>query len=93
MTENILNAFTIIAFAFFTIENLMQLYHVYKRKSSWDISILSLYLRLIGINIICFKLFLVWDIFLITGQVSLAIISFVYLGVVLYFRKDKRIWN
>lgn|GEM_PF-6396351 len=87
MTESILNVLTIIAFGFFTIENLMQLYHIYKRKSSLDISIVSLYLRIVGINVIFMKLLFVGDIFLIIGQFSLAIISFVYLGTVLYYRK------
>ena len=68
MIEWIVNYSTLIAYIAFNIDNLIQIRHIWKRKSSKDISIRGALIRLAAGLIILIKFFTIKDVYLIIGQ-------------------------
>ena len=87
MLEWIVNYITLIAFAAFTIDNLIQIRHIWKRKSSKDISIKGSSIRLSAGLIILIKFLTLKDIYLVVGQGIFIVTLATYFVLLLKFRK------
>lgn len=86
MFELIINYWTVISYILFTFDIIMQIVQVYKRKSSLDISIKWLIIRVVAWFLIISKFFLVWDIYLIFWQAIFMTVLAIYIFIVIYYR-------
>jgi hypothetical protein len=80
---------TVIYYIAFSADLLFQIIRVYRRKSSLDISWKGTFVRTIGSSVIFIKFLTVGDRSLIVGQSVFLIAVFVYLILVIYYRKPK----
>ena len=87
MYLQLLDYATLIVYLAFAVDLLIQIFHVYKRKSSLDVSIKGIGIRLVGSTILALKMFTTQDVFLILGQSIFAVIVFGYLVILIHYRK------
>jgi hypothetical protein len=87
MFYEILNYATLLAYTAFSIDLLSQIIQIYIRKSSLDVSIRGILVRLLGSFILAIKMLTTKDIYLIYGQFILVSIIGIYLGFLIYYRK------
>jgi len=76
----------LIAFFATSIDTLIQIGHIYRRKSSRDLSILGCSIRLLSALIFTFKFYTTGDIYLIIGQTIFSIVFIIYFIMLLYYR-------
>lgn len=89
MFELIINYWTIMSYALYSFDVTMQIIKIYKRKSSLDISITWLSIRILAWLLIISKFILVNDIYLMIWQAIFMTFLIVYIFVVIYYRFDK----
>jgi uncharacterized protein with PQ loop repeat len=82
---DILNLFTLLAFVALNLDIIFQTIHVFKTKSSRDISLPGLLIRLFAIVIILIKYFALSDITLVIGQALILLTFTLYLGLAVYY--------
>jgi len=83
-----LDIITFASYVALTADVLFQIHHVYKHKSSNDISIVGLGIRYVAILIILYKFFTLGELPLVLGQLLLSITFTLYLFlVILYYKK------
>ena len=87
MLQLIIDYALIIAFIALTLDIIIQIIHIWKRRSSKDISLKGCIIRFIGVLIILVKFFLLKDIYLIFGQTLLMLTYILYIFLIIYFRK------
>ena len=83
----IVNYITLIAYTSFIIDNLIQIKHIWKRKSSKDVSIRGASIRLIAGLILLIKFLTIKDIYLIMGQGLFIATLTTYFILLLKYRK------
>ena len=87
MLEWIINYATLIAFLSFLIDNIIQINHIYKRKSSKDISIGGVLMRFAAALILLTKYVSIKDEYLIMGQSLFTITFAIYFILLVKYRK------
>ncbi|MFA5926048.1 MAG: hypothetical protein WC831_03870 [Parcubacteria group bacterium] len=87
MLPLIINYSALIAFSFFTIDIVVQIFHIHKIKSSRDISIKGSVIRAVAAYILLVKYYSVNDIFLEIGQTVFTLSLTAYLLMMIYYRK------
>ncbi len=87
MIQDIINAVTLIAFFAISIDIIMQIIHIYKRKSSMDLSLKGCFIRLLAGVIFTIKFYSTKDIYLIIGQTIFVMSYLVYFVMLIYYRK------
>lgn len=86
MSSIIVNYATLLAFAAFTGDILLQIRQVWRRKSSYDVSITGIVVRVVGGLIILTKFILLDDAYLILGQALFSATISSYLLLLVYYR-------
>lgn len=89
MLPLIINYATLISYIAFSTNLLLQIFLVYRRKSSLDISWKGLTFSLIGSLVILLKFLTLNDIYLILGQIVFSITVATYLTMVIYYKRPK----
>lgn len=84
--ELAINVATLVAYAAFAMDVLLQVQRVWVRKSSADISPLGLLIRVTAAGVILVKLILNGDIYLLLGHSMMVVLLLVYLVLVLRYR-------
>jgi len=87
MFEWFINYATIIAFFALTIDLILQIIHIYKRKSSKDLSLKGCLIRLIAGLILLIKFIATNDIYLTIGQGVFVFSYIIYFIMLIYYRK------
>ena len=87
MVYDLLNYITIFAYVAFTTETIFQIVHLYKRKSSLDISLNGCIIRLIAVLVVLIKFVSIDDWILIIGQIFLVTSYIIYFSLVIVYRK------
>jgi hypothetical protein len=87
MLEFIINYAVLMAYAFFTIDVIMQIFRIKSRKSSKDVSIKGIFIRILASATMLIKFFNITDVFLIIGQGTLVLALMIYLIMLVYYRK------
>ena len=90
MYEQLISFATVIAFIAFSADLIIQIYRVYRRKSSNDISARGTVIRTAGSLIILLKFINVDDPYLITGQIIITATIVTYLLMIVKYRKPER---
>lgn len=90
MIQLITNYSTLIAFIFFSTDILVQIIHIYSRKSTKDISIKGSIIRVIAAYILLIKYYSVNDSYLEIGQTVFTCVLTVYLLMMIYYRKNPK---
>jgi uncharacterized protein with PQ loop repeat len=83
----ILDYGVLVAFFATSIDTLIQIKHVYKRKSSKDLSMLGCFIRLFAALIFTVKFYSTGDIYLIVGQTIFSTVYIIYFFMLLYYRR------
>lgn len=86
MSSLIVNYATLLAFAAFTGDILMQIRQVWRQKSSYDISIIGITVRVLGGLILLTKYVLLDDAYLMVGQTLFTATISGYLLLLAYYR-------
>ena len=76
----------LIAFFATSIDTLIQIRHIHRRKSSKDLSILGCSIRLFSALIFTVKFYTTGDIYLIIGQTIFSTVFIIYFIILLYYR-------
>lgn len=87
MFEFFINYAVLMAYAFFTIDVVMQILRVKSRKSSRDVSSIGISVRILASITLFIKFFNLTDIFLVIGQGTLVIALITYLIMLIYYKK------
>ncbi len=87
MFEVIANYGAVIAFFALTLDIFMQIIHIYKRKSSLDLSLKGCFIRLIAAALLLLKFEATKDLYLIIGQGIFVLSYIVYFFMLFYYRK------
>ena len=87
MLQLIVDYALIIAFIALTLDIIIQIIHIWKRKSSKDISIKGCIIRFVGALVLLTKFFLLKDTYLIFGQTLFMLTYTIYVFLIVYFRK------
>ena len=88
MSTSFLNLITIIAFTALAGDLLLQIYRVWTRKHSADVSIIGECIRVLAAIVIFMKLAFVGDPYLIIGQVVLVLLLVIYVALLFRYRKN-----
>lgn len=77
----------IIAFVALTLDIIIQIYHINKRKSSGDISLKGCIIRIFGAGVLQIKFFSLNDAYLIFGQTIFLSIYMIYFLLIIHYKK------
>jgi len=87
MFELIVNYATLVVFVLFLFDNLVQIRHIWKRKSSKDVSLRGASMRFVAALILLIKYSTINDIYLIIGQSLFSITFATYFILLVKYRK------
>ncbi len=85
---SLIDVLTILAYIGLCFNNIIQIIHVIRRRSSLDISIIGELIRLIAVIIIWYKLLLVKDFAIFLGHSLIATTFLLYLVIIIYYRRQ-----
>jgi len=85
--QAIIDSAVLLAYFAVSIDIVIQILHILKRKSSKDVSIKGSLIRLIAISIFLIKFITETDLVLIIGQAVSVMLFIVYFGLLVYYRK------
>ncbi|MBI2043995.1 hypothetical protein HYT24_01385 [Candidatus Pacearchaeota archaeon] len=85
--QAIIDSAVLMAFFALSIDIIFQIFHILKRKSSKDLSLIGISLRLTASSIFLIKFITVGDLVLITGQAIFVTGFFIYVILLFYYRK------
>ena len=86
MIDLIVNYGTLIAYAAFTIDILLEIRRIHWRKSSLDLSLSGVLIRLLAGLMLLIKLIFTNDIYLIVGQGVFSVIYAIYVFMIIWYR-------
>ncbi len=89
MYKIIINYATLIAFIGLTLDNIIQIYHIIREKSSDNISFRGESIRLLAVIILLTKFILIKEYFLVIGQTIFLTTFVIYLFVIIKYHKEK----
>jgi uncharacterized protein with PQ loop repeat len=87
MSALIVNYATGLAFFALAIDIILQIRHIWRRKSSADISIFGVFVRTAAASVFLIKFTLVNDAYLIMGQAVFVALLLVYIGLLVAYRE------
>ncbi len=74
------------AYAAYIGDGMIQIYHIFKRKSSLDISLKGLSIRILAGTILFLKFLTISEIYLIIGQGLFLLVLIIYLSISVKYR-------